>query len=257
MKNEYIDAYDRVVIQSGVASSYFIYALHHTDANHIQVGFGMEAKSGLQRAHLPGPNVHEFHVEALAKWLEAGGSLVLGDERPPRIHPFSSTMDINLPEKLAESEVIPLTAGRFISAISDTTLRSEQFRGQLAAVIRRVQLMAFAHPLDWDVQHHDLADGRFIWMAYDATLKKIRVGLGFFNETGDRQYGTHTYALGVREVPGFVAHHFTLLDAPLQFLGVPPRWPPSMSVFVTGPGKQGFTGALLTLADKVWPGQLG
>lgn len=257
MKNEFIDAYARVVIQSGIASSYFIYVLHYTDANHLQIGFGMEAKSGLQRAHIPGPNVHELHVEDVAKWFDDGGAIVLDDERPPRIHPFSSTMTVNVPVKLATNSAIPLCAGRFISAISETTLQSEQFRTRLATAIRRVQLMAFSHPLDWDVQNHDLADGRFVWMAYDASLKKIRIGLGFFNEVEERQYGTHSYALGVREAPAFVAHHYHLLDAPLQFLGVPPRWPIGMSVFVTGPEKQRFAGALLTLADKVWPGQIG
>lgn len=255
--SDILDGYERVLIQSARVSTSFIYALHFTDANHIQIGFGNETKSGLQRSHIAGPNVHEAHIEPLAEWLDNGGGFELTDLWfRPRIHPFSSTMDVNFHEQLLTHQHIPLYAGKYLAIQDATRLDQESFRSKFAAALRNIKLAVFPHPLDWEVEDANLNDGRFVWMAFDADLNKIRLGLGFYDEHNTRRFGEHTYALAWNEIASFVAHHFTMMDAPLQFLGLPSGWPTGLTYFVSGTAKQAFAEKLLHYADKVWPGKI-
>lgn len=254
--SDILDGYERVLIQSARVSTSFIYALHFTEANHIQIGFGQESKSGLQRTHIGGPNVHELHVEPLAKWFDAGGGFELTDEKRPRIHPFSSTLDIDFHAQLASHQFIPLYVGAYVSTQDAARLDQESFRTKFAHALRSIKATVFPHDMDWEVECADLNDGRFIWMAFDADLNKVRLGLGCFDENNTRQFGSHTYALAWQEISTFVSHHYTLMDAPLQFMGLPSKWPLGVSPFVSGAAKQGFTSKLLHYADKVWPGKI-
>jgi hypothetical protein len=253
--NDVIDAYERVVIQAGAKASLFLYACHYVETNHLQIGFGMETKSGLQMNHVAGPLLHELHTYLLTDWLRHGGRIMLTDQPLGRIHPFSSTMDVDLGIRLRSSEVVPLSAGRFLPMVAEEFVEEPVMR-RFADAIERAHIKAWGHPRDWDVRHYECKDGRFVWMAYDSTIGKIRIGMGFHNDQNDKTYGLHTYAVSKREAPSFAAFHFQYLDAPLQFMGLPPRWPTALSPFLTGSAKQGFATEFLKLADEVWPGEV-
>jgi hypothetical protein len=248
-----VDYYDRVLIQPARVMKSFLYVAHFTGANHLQVGFGVESQSELQRAHLPGPNIHELHTATFSDWLRRSGSIVLNDAKPERIHPFSSTMNVDLPKKLDNTTEIALNAGRYLPLLLNTRVTPERIEA-FAAAIDSVAVAAFGHPMDWDVQHIELNDGRFVWLAYDATIKKVRIGMGFHDERNVKQYGMHSYAVSRSGAEEFAAFHFYYMDAPLQFMGLPPRWPEGLSPFLTGKAKQDFAArALREVFDKVWP----
>lgn len=253
MINDAIDGYERVPVQQAKQASLFLFVCHTVEANHLQIGFGMESRSGLQKSHIAGPLIHEFHTLAFADWLRLKGRIYLTGEKLPRLHPFTSSMGIDLPALLDVADAMPLSADRFMPFIIDE-LVDRAVTERFAEAIERVHIKCWGHPRDWDVQHVELNDGRFVWMAYDSDIDKIRVGLGFHSETNDKQYGLHTYAISLREVAEFSAFHFHYLDAPLQFMGQPPRWPSQLSHFLVGEPKQRFTGTFLKLADEVWPG---
>lgn len=253
MTDQVLDSYERLLIQPARMVSVFLYAAHFVEANHLQIGVGIESSSGLQKNHVVGPCVHELHTYLLTDWLRERGQPLITDEPLGRIHPFSSTMDVDLMRVLHNSEVMPLSADRYLPMI-DEPLISGKLSREFADLIERVHIKAWGHPRDWDMRHHELNDGRFIWMAYDSDIRKIRVGMGFHNEDNVKQYGVHTYAVGQREAAGFAAFHYYYLDAPLQFMGQPPRWPSQLSHFLVGEPKQRFTGTFLKLADEVWPG---
>jgi hypothetical protein len=253
--NDTIDAYERVNIQSTTQAALFLYACHYVETNHLQVGFGMESRSGLQVRHIAGPLVHEFHTYSLTSWLRRSGRIMLTDEPLGRIHPFSSTMDSDLPTLLSLADVMPLAANQFLPHLDDPLIERKVLR-RLADAIERVHIKAWGHPRDWDVRHYECNDGRFVWMAYDSTIDKIRMGMGFHDAQNDKVYGEHTYAIAKREAPVFTAFHFQFIDAPLQFMALPPRWPSELSVFLHGEVKQGFATTFLKLADEVWPGEV-
>jgi hypothetical protein len=254
--NETIDAYERVSIQPARQGALFLYVCHFVETNHLQVGFGMESRSGLQVRHIAGPLVHQFHSYPLTDWLRRGGRIMLTDEPLGRIHPFSSTLDIDLVGMLPQVEVMPLSANQYLPHIDDP-LVDRMVLKRFADAIERVHIKAWGHPRDWDVRHHELRDGRFVWMAYDSTISKIRIGIGFHDQNNEKVYGDHTYAVAKREVVAFTTFHHYYLDAPIQFMGVPARWPHELSVFLTGPDKQAFARTLVKLADEVWPGEVG
>lgn len=261
MTDTTIDAYERVLIQetAGKGNSLFLYALHNANSNSISIGFGMESKSGLQKAHLPGPLVHQLHSQLLSEWLRSGGMIGLSEDKSPRTHVFTSAPEIDgtldYRAILASNKILELTAGRYMPLILDARVWPDR-ASAFADALDRVHAKAFGHPMDWDVKNHSLCDGRFVWSAYDSDLGKIRIGMGYFDESNIPMYGAHTYACSKREMASFVALHFHYLDAPLQFMGLPPRWPESLSPFVTGKTKQAMVTSLLKHADTVWPGEV-
>lgn len=257
MSDQILHAYERMEFQAARAFHVFLYVAHFNEANHLQIGFGVESASGLQRTHIAGPQVHELHVKLMADWLRRHGTPLLVEDNPgPRGHPFSSTMNIDLEKRMAVEKFLPLYAGKYMPLV----VWPELTRGQserFGDMIQRVANRSWHHPLDWDVRHASLKDGRFVWMAYDSDLKKIRLGLGFHGENNEAQYGKHCYAIAKREINAFAAHHFHLVDAALQFFDLPPRWPSTLSPFVLGATKQAFIVELVKLAEEVWPGELG
>lgn len=247
-----IDAYARAYIRKGTINT-FLYAAHTLDANYIQLGFGMETADGLQRSHIAGPTIHEFHIPAFLDWLETGTIQFL-DELPYKSHPVSSTYGGNVIELLQVMPVMQFASGRFTPLLQDKdlTLYPEEL-GQFARAVSHVQIKAFGHPLDWDVKVVELLDGRFLWFAYDEEIKRVRLGMGFYNDANERQFGTHDYALGLLEAPPFIAECYASPDTPIQFMGLPPRWPSSLNPFVYGDAKRKLAVELLRLADMLWP----
>lgn len=257
MSDDVLHAYERVLIQEPRNVYLFLYVARFADANHLQVGFGTETKSGLQRAHIAGPQVHEAHTGLFANWLRRTAVIDLQEEAiPGKAHPFSSTMMVDLPVKLQEETRLPLSAGRYMPMVNWPEI-TRDIVARLGDAIERVHIKAWGHPKDWDVRHHELHDGRFVWMAYDHDIRKIRIGLGCYAENNERQYGSHhTYAVDKAHAAPFAARHFHYVDLPIQFIGLPARWPSALSVFLVGEEKQAFATSFLKYADEIWPGEV-
>lgn len=251
------DFYEAVPISKGKANKLFLYVLHMVGANNLQVGFGMESVSKLQRAHIVGPQVHHHHAGVLSAWLRRHPHVTLTSEPTPRLHPFTSAMDngANTEQGLEEFQALELSAGRYHSMVDDPDL-SEDIAKRLADAIDRVHNRAFDHPQDWVMQFTELKDGRFVWFAYDGTIDKIRIGLGHYDNANNRVFGKFCYALHRAELPAFCASHFQMVDSMLPFWGLPPSWPTSCVGFLAGPPKQDFIRDLLLHADRIWPGQI-
>lgn len=252
-----LDAYEKTLIKGG-PTQMFLFALHLEDSNVLQIGVGVESSNALQRAHLTGPLVHEAHVTPFVEWvkgLDPFDGLLLCEKVEGKRHPLNSLGQTvgEYAALLAETPCLELGVGRYLPlAATVSTGRLDDF----AKTIERARVKAFGHPLTWDTQHVELRDGRFIWLAYDDDIDKIRFGMGYHNAENEKQYGLHTYAVGSRDLGGFVAHHFMLLDAPMQFMGLPPRWPETCSPFLFGPLKQRVMTQLLKLGDRIWPSKI-
>jgi len=255
-----IDAYERLMLPGDLkVSTIFLYALHFEEANHLQVGFGTETKSGLNRAHIAGPAVHELHVPALAACLKQHKRVgLVGAPAPWNLqHPWSSTGNTvdGYSELLEEEPTLWLHVDRYEPLVENITVEPDLV-DRFADLILRVRNKVWGNPIDWDFRHVELLDGRFLWLCYDSTIEKIRVGMGFHSPENEKQYGMHTYAIGKGEIAQFCAFHYLYLDGPIQFMGLPARWPHELSPFLAGEPKQDFAKGLLRLADEVWPGEI-
>jgi hypothetical protein len=254
-----LNAYERVLLKGG-ANRLFLFALHMEDANSLQIGFGMETINELQRAHITGPLVHKYHLTPFIAWLK-GLSPITGIGLTQAVegkrHPLSSagqTVD-EYRDLLAQTPQLVLAAGRYLPMAM--SVRAVDRPVVFAEAIERCRISAFGHPLTWDTQHVELNDGRFVWLAYDDDIDKIRIGMGYHDERNEKLYGLHTYAVGVTDAADFATHQYLYLDAPLQFMGLPPGWPIEMDRWLTGALKQKVMTDLVRLADRVWPGQVG
>jgi hypothetical protein len=253
-----LNAYERQVLQGqGQGSVFFLYAANFKDSNNLQIGFGYESGTGLQRSHIAGPLVHEHHVTAFTDWLRTERRVELVSTLYKRSHPLTSSgqTEAEYKERLGDNEALRLNIDRFEAMIDDFTVTPDRVE-RFSDLILRIRNKVWGHPADWDVRHVELLDGRFVWMAYDNEIKKIRVGLGFHSPANEKQYGLHTYAIGKAEAAQFSAFHYTYMDAPLQFMGLPPRWPSELSPFLLGDEKQKFATGFLKLADEIWPGEV-
>jgi hypothetical protein len=188
----------------------------------------------------------------LADWFKRS-RVFLTDEQTPRVHPMSSTFNVDLLVRLQQTDSVTLSIGKYLPLADEIEVPRRVVR-RFADALTQVQAKVFGHPVDWDVRHTELNDGRFVWMAYDDQIKKIRIGMGCYSEANDRQYGHHDYALALHQIGTYVAVHYSNPNLPIQFMGLPARWPRSLAPFLSGGQKQAFVGELLKLADQVWPG---
>lgn len=256
MSEPTIDAYERVTIPSANRSNaIFLYAAHYLDANYLLLGAGMESVSKLQRAHLGGPQVHELHVPLISDWLFNDARVMLNDQPSPRHHPLSSNYTVDLPIRLQQTDTMSLTLRRYFMLADNVEVPKNTVQ-HFANAVHRVGRAAFGHPLDWDVRRVEFNDGRFIWMAFDAKLDKIRIGMGFYNEANSECFGSHAYAVGLKDAAIYSIFHYTHPTQPIFFPGIPPRWPSGLKAFIFGAEKQEYARAFLALADAIWPGQV-
>lgn len=254
-----LNAYERTPLKATGATRLFLYALHQDESNSLHIGFGMESLNELQRAHILGPQVHEYHVTAFVEWLASRDpvdGLLLREALDGKRHPLSSAGQTvsQYRDLLAQTPCLELAVGRFLPLVA--TIRAIDRLAPFAQAVDRCRISAFGHPLDWDTRHVDLPDGRFCWMAYDSEIEKVRLGMGYHNAENEKLYGLHTYAVGLQQIGAFAATEFETDERPLPFMALPPRWPDTMSPFITGKDKKRVIGALVRLADRVWPGQV-
>lgn len=214
--------YRRISIPSQPAGG-FIYALAFEGANYIQIGVGYESVNGLQLTHVRTEDLHHsWAVEFFDTNAEAGKTALPTGKLAPY---FDGSPTVSLDE------------ATFLR------LRSE------VAAIRNEQ---WGHPLDWEPVYVELKDGRFIWVAYGHDIDKLRVGIGFHDEAGDRNIGDHAYALGPAAAKEFACLWFSDPCTPLLFVGRPPRWPAHLAPWVQGEHKRQLAVAVVLLGDMVW-----
>jgi hypothetical protein len=251
-----VDAYERVTIPTeGKANTVFLYVAHFYGSNHLVIGAGSESASRLQRSHLPGPMVHQDHIDALIAWAGQGRIEFREETGRERVHAFTSTMNVDLPARLEQTDLMTLSIGKFLPLLASAEVPQAVVQ-QLAIAISRVRIKVFGHPADWDVRFCELNDGRFVWMAYDLDLDKIRIGMGFHDEANQKQFGVHAYAVGKRDAATYGVHHHHNTEIAIQFVGLPPRWPQALNPFLHGEPKARFAVEFIRLADEVWPGEV-
>ncbi len=235
-----VQSYEKVLLTRGRLDELFLYVLHFNEANCLHFGVGWGTRSDLNRQHVPGVKLHRTEVQEFADYIRREKSLAVDTGA--------------LASRFFQTGAFELTDGGMLVLDS---FGPENLLPRFADAVERVGIRAFGHPLDWEVENVELHDGRFLWMAYDRTLDKIRYGIGFHNDAGEKQYGAPCYAIGGAEAGEFVAYHYTAPDDAMVFYAQPPRWPEMMSPFVNGKDKVRFAREFLRLADKCWPGQVG
>lgn len=208
----------------------FAYVLYFEAGNCLFLGMGHESRNGLQLAHVPGPQVHAVYCHEVADNIEANGILL----PTARLAAF-----------FEEQEQFPIGANG---------LNPQQAKW-FADLIRKVHDRIWGHPLDWEPTFVDFADGRFVWVAYGEDVGKIRVGIGFFNDSQERILGDACYMIPLHYVAEFVTEAF-MRPVGMYYFAKPPRWPAGWDTTTDDVQTRRVMREVLKLADKVWPGEV-
>lgn len=206
----------------------FAYVLAFEDQNFIQVGLGHESPNGLQLVHVATFNMHHMEARAVADAVEAS----------------------------AGAGETGLIAGKLSGYFGDAelvTLQAGQMR-RIAQMIREVHGQLWDHPKDFELQACDFDNGRFVWLMYGSDIDKIRLGIGFIDEMGDRHIGQHSYAIGKDWAAAFVVSQHQ--GVKLNWYAKPPGWR-DRRWWTAGDEARHIAVAFLRLADQVWPGEVG
>lgn len=203
----------------------FAYVLAFEGANFVQIGLGYESTNGLQVTHVKSCNLHHTTVEDFAKLCEADGA-------------NSGLYAGKLAPYFADAEIV--------------TLNPSQMK-DIAGFAREVRKLAFGHPLDFEPFFVDLCNGRFVWMMYGSDIDKVRLGIGFIDEFGDRHIGEHSYAIDMRFAAEFAAQAY--LGQTTIFYTKPPGWR-DRDARVAGLEAKEMAIGFLKLADQAWPGEV-
>lgn len=242
----------------------FAYVLITDETKSLQIGLGHESKSGLNLTHIMAYNIKPGFVyevaDAIEKGTFEGNGLILktgrlGDffdgaarlavtqallQRPIAQHNGASAARLPVggqPDGLAEARDGPPLAV------------------QIAAAMREIHDEVWGNPRDWCVEMEPFGDGRLAWIAYDSTIDKIRIGIGYYDDTNFACLGDQSFAIGARMAGDFAVDCWTS-PKPLLFYALPPRWPKQLSQIVGHGNKQKVAKLFLKLADEVWPGKV-
>uniref|UniRef100_A0AB74UGU0 Uncharacterized protein n=1 Tax=Caulobacter phage BL57 TaxID=3348355 RepID=A0AB74UGU0_9VIRU len=213
----------------------FLYALVTTETNSIQVGLGHESVSGLNVTHVMTMNLKPGFAYEVADQIEREGFVFKAGKLAP-FFGVDKTLEIN--------------PHMFINLEGTQTITK-----LLAEAIRMAHDEVWGHPLDWEVEKVDLGDGRCVWLSYDGTIDKIRIGLGYYDDTNTAILGDQSFAIGKRAAGDFAVDTWTRPGL-LNFFALPPRWPHTFKRFIAHTDKQNVAKAFLKLADKVWRGEV-
>lgn len=208
----------------------FMYALAFKNANYIQIGIGFESLNGLQMTHVKSADLHHScAVEQITESMTQGNTALLTGKLAP-----------------------------FFDGMNALHLNADACQ-VLLRMVAEVRDEAFGHPMDWEPEFIELLDGRFIWITYGQDIDKIRIGMGFYDESNTPRYGAEAYAVGVNNVADFAVENFIaarMPESPLAFMGRPVGFPPQMSGHIFGDHRQCLAVLLIKLADKCWPGRV-
>jgi len=204
----------------------FLYVLAFEGGNYIQIGVGHESLNGLQLAHIKTCDFHHsWAVDATREAVKTGSTVMVTGKL--KAH-FDDLPGFQIPKDLEP---------------------------WLIKAVEEVRDECWGHPLDWEPVFVDLGDGRTLWASYGAEIDKIRVGIGYINESNERIIGENAYTLGKDNAADFAAKWFTD-PSPMVFFGLPPRWPEQMKTWVEGLDKRALAVAIVALGDKLW-GDIG
>lgn len=232
-----IECYERVVLTARKGgTTRFLYAAYLDGSNNIQVGFGVESASGLNRQHIGTIFVHELHVLDLVDHIERlrPEAIQLVPGYPPSrvAHDRSSTGQTCAEYRtLLKGLVDKLVIYTGDHEMADTVVTPEMV-SELSRALRDVALNGFNIAKEHDILRYDLLDGRFVWALFDEEYDAIRVGMGYYDADNDPHYGGTTYALTPEKLHRF-AHSIRSGEmAVMPFAGLPYGWPREMSIAV-------------------------
>lgn len=205
----------------------FGYALAYEDQNFIQVGLGFESPNGLQLTHVATFNMHHLEAHAIADMIEQSAEAGETGLIAGKLSPY-----------FADAEVVQLNPG--------------QMR-RMAQMIREVHNEVWDHPKDFELQVCDFENGRFVWLMYGSDIDKVRLGVGFIDEFGDRHIAGHSYAIGKDFAGAFAVSQWR--GERLMWYAKPPGWQ-GRRAFTDETEARHIAVAFLKLADQVWPGEV-
>lgn len=219
--------YRRIPLKSSPSGAFAYVLAMSEDATSIQIGVGHESISGLNLTHYPTFHIKAKFAHEVADKIERDG-VALKTGRLAEMFHDAQTLDY-LPSAYARGSITQ----------------------RIAQAVREVHDEAWGHPADWDVRLTSLLDGRLIWIAYDSTIDKIRIGIGYYDEGNNGVLGDESFAIGKRFAGDFAADLFTKPN-PLLFFAKPARWPLDFSPIVGLSNKKRLAVDFLRLADEVW-----
>ncbi|AFU86604.1 hypothetical protein D869_gp310 [Caulobacter phage CcrRogue] len=214
----------------------FLYALVTDETQSIQIGLGHESASGLNVTHVMTFNLKPgFAYEVADKIEREGFSFKAGKLAP--LFGVDKTLDLTTDDMFV--------AGGEMKSVTSL----------LAEAIRMAHDAVWGHPEDWKVDEVSLGDGRLIWLAYDSAIDKIRLGIGYYDDTNTAILGDQSFSVNQRMAGDFVVDAYTKPGV-MFFYALPPRWPLSMARHIGHENKQKVAKAFLKMADRVWRGEV-
>lgn len=170
-----MDAYARIPFAA--SGLIFAYALHFKDSNSIQFGIGFESRSGLDRKHICTHTIHENHIDDFIDQIR-GGAQVRLDTGSLADH-LDGAAHINLED--------------FVEPAAIT---------QLLAVVAEE---AWDAPFGMVQSEIALEDGAFLWVLFDRSEKRFKIGCGLRGPSNEAITGETCYSIPVRDLERFAA----------------------------------------------------
>lgn len=237
--------YRRLPLKTSPAGG-FAYVLHIPDTNYVEWGLGWESANALQRKHVATETVHELNCYDESNKF-AWGRMVKFKVGGSLSEIFAGWAEA---EEVIISDAHPSPDGD-LAAHTKTTNVSQW----LAEAIREVHDEAWGNPAAWEPDIVSLGDGRCVWAMYDDDADRIRVGIGMYDEANEPVLGDNSYIIGKDFAAEFVVKVYQ--GQALFFFSVPPRYPHEFDKVVDNYANlKTLAKAVLSLADKVWPGEI-
>jgi hypothetical protein len=201
----------------------FVYVLHFEDSNFLVIGIGHESRNGLQLCHLPGVHIPSAYVHQTADEIDDHGML------------------------LKTGKLAPYLGGRKTLDLCEMPL----IQKEVSDAMRWIHDEVWGHPMDWEPHFVDFDDGRFIWLAYEADIDKVKIGIGFVNDSNERMLGDPSYAIGKGTVEEFTSSRI-VKPTTLYFYAQPPRWPQHFIRYTEADETKRVMMELRAMANKLW-----
>lgn len=160
--------------------SLYAYALHFAGSNSLMLGFGFESRSGLNRSHVCSHVIHECDIDDFIDQVRQGRQVIM--ETGTLAAHFDGAETINL-------ETLMPTA-------------------MIAQLLSSVAEDAWNAPFGMAADEIALNEESFVWVLFDRSDKRFKIGYGVYGSTGDKITGETCYSIPVRDVERFCAEQF-------------------------------------------------
>ncbi|AXQ68320.1 hypothetical protein HOT99_gp297 [Caulobacter phage CcrBL10] len=230
----------------------FLYALVTDETQSIQIGVGHESPTGLNMTHVMTMNLKPGFAYEIADQIEREGIRLKTGRLAPMFNGLEAfDLSGEGPGMAYYLEGTDAEGRPTRELIKPAPMK----RTLLAEAIRMAHDAVWGHPEDWKVDEVSLGDGRLIWLAYDSAIDKIRLGIGYYDDTNTAILGDQSFSVNKRMAGDFVVDAYTKPGV-MFFYALPPRWPLSMVRHIGHENKQKVAKAFLKMADRVWRGEV-